>query len=81
MKTQRKIPFRRSLEGTDKEIKYRILYSEYLKNRISISILVKDRTGLSLHEYLNRRFNRLGYYQYKHQLKNFKHVKINVWDL
>jgi hypothetical protein len=78
---QRKIPFSRSLEGTDQQIKIKALIVEHKKTGLSIADIVKSQTGLTLYQYLTRPFNRLGYYSWKHQVAKWKYPKINFWNL
>lgn len=78
---QKKIPFMRSLEGTNEQIKANMLIAIHKKTGVSVNDIALIKTGMNAHDYINRQFNRLMYYEWKRQRMKFKYVKINFWDL
>lgn len=71
----------RSLNGTDEQIKLRALITESERTGVHPETICQYNTKMNVDQYLERPFNRLGYYQYQHQMHTYKQARINFWDL
>jgi hypothetical protein len=58
-----------------------MLEAEAKKKGTTVFKICRARTGLTVPNYLARKFNRLAYYEWKRQTLKWKHVKINFWEL